>query len=119
MMMPPHLQYSFDYSPQFWSDLGMKVLNKNKGGCNRTRAERFRTAFGTSWFICSILWHLLDSRSTIIKKPIHLLMALNYLKVYDKVALHCSRFKCDEKTSRKWTWIYIELISSLSVELVS
>ena len=52
--------------------------------------------------------------------PIHLFWALNFLKNYETESVCASKFGgVDEKTLRKWVWIYIKGIASLASQVVS
>ena len=94
---------------------------------SRIRNCLFRSYFGTSSRICAVLWELLKrQRKRIAKKdgygnvsPKHLLWALMFLKVYGvEATLSSMAGGVDEKTYRKWVWIFVKAIANLEPELV-
>ena len=97
----------------------MLGLNKNR----RAFEQRYRSCFGTTPEVCVELWMRLDPVKHIKKKglhPKHLLWTLLFLKGYDtetKNAVFVGNV--DEKTYRKWVWIFIQEIGTLFTDLVS
>jgi hypothetical protein len=83
--------------------------------------RRFRAMFGTSPFNCSRLWLKLDlTHLPNGARPKHLLWALMFLMLYNtEHILRTLAGGVDEKTYRKWTWLFIDCISELQHELVS
>jgi hypothetical protein len=92
-----------------------------------TSKRRFREMFGCCPKIAAAAWNKIEgniewtglttysSRSTV-----HLLWALLFLKVYGKEATLSSLVGgVDEKTFRKWVWLYIAALSSLESFVVS
>ena len=45
--------------------------------------------------------------------PIYFLMTMNWLSTYKKESELAGLFKLDEKTVRKWIWIYVRAIQAL------
>lgn len=90
---------------------------------NLVSLRKFRTLFGTSPNICSIVWNMVYPSSNIAlkrAKPQHLLWALMLLKTYsEESVMSCLAGGVDEKTFRKWAWIFIQEIESLFAEVVS
>lgn len=85
-----------------------------------TRSEkialrRFKTFFGVSPNICSIVWKKLEADLPHGALPKHLLWCLSSLKQYETEHCRRSLFNADEKTIRKWTWIFVKLLSDLNV----
>ncbi|KAG9399900.1 hypothetical protein AC1031_011321 [Aphanomyces cochlioides] len=80
--------------------LTRKYPNKAQTG------RRFKSMFGVSPSIASILWKDLQPTPS-DAKPCHLLWALLFLKVYATEHVHAALCQVDEKTFRKWTWIMI------------
>lgn len=80
-----------------------------------TNLQRFKSFFGITPHVCSIVWEQVKKEAPAESKPKHLLWCLNFLKQYTNEHTRKSLFKADEKTIRKWTWIYIELLSKLNV----
>lgn len=77
--------------------------------------RRFRCFFGITPSMCKIVWELLRERIPLGAEPKHLLWGLNFLKQYDTEHVRRVIFNSDEKTIRKWSWIFIKLIADLNV----
>ena len=110
---------SFDFE-----DAASKILKKSKN-CNLHSMDcRFRQHFGTTSAISQKIWQKLDPLETIEKehkgvKIKHLLWALLFMKTYSKESVHSSLVGgVDEKTFRKWAWIFVEAISYLECDVV-
>jgi hypothetical protein len=82
--------------------------------------RRFRGNFGTTPVICAILWGKISPNEIMPKgvKCCHLLWALMFLKLYVSEHVLCSMAKCDEKTFRKWTWLFTSALADLVPECV-
>ena len=105
---------------------GEKIYAANRKRPPRSdhvRRRRFVANFGTTPEICSNVWARIcferkadmPSRSS----PKHLLWALYLMKVYateDVLAGDCG---VDEKTFRKWSWMFIEEIAKMAKSEVS
>ena len=68
------------------------------------------------------MWYRLDPHANISRyaKPKHLLWALMLVKVYAKEEVLAKLARCDEKTFRKWAWLFVEEISeSVMPEVVN
>lgn len=83
--------------------------------------RRFRSFFGTSPDVCSTLWRrLYPTMSQPGFATKHLLWALNFMKCYQTEAVASSAVaQCDEKTLRKWVWIFVESIGNLQRQVAS
>lgn len=103
-------------SEQLFESLGMAIAHHNDDvDQSLTGRRRFRSLFGTSPLICSIAWTLIQPSLPDGGEPKHLLWALLFMKTY--MTEHAMRVLtgADEKTQRKWIWIFIDLLSSLNV----
>ena len=69
--------------------------------------------FGTSPYICFTLWKRIAVPEG--SSPKHLLWALMLLKTYAVQELLASLCGVDEKTFRKWSWVFVNAISVLEV----
>ena len=49
----------------------------------------------------------------------HLLWAMRFMKLYSTEEIHAAEVQKSEKTWRKWTWLYLEGIASVTDEVVS
>lgn len=77
--------------------------------------RRFKSFFGVSPNVCAVIWHLIKSDSSSSNEPKHLLWALLFLKQYGTEHERRTILKKDEKTIRKWTFLYIKLIGEMDV----
>ena len=109
----------------FWHAGSIIIKNSKKCRSIHVRDRRFRQYFGTTPEICAEIWERLDPFKTIEKvfhgvQIKHLLWALMFMKLYSTESVHASLAGgVDEKTFRKWTWIFVEAISLLEFDVVS
>ena len=107
----------------YFDSIGMEMMNRSCEGSAITHERKFRSNFGTSPEVWATIWNLLDPYTTMPTKglsPKHLLWALMFLKVYAKESIHCSMAGGgDEKTFRKWVWLFVYKISFLESAVVS
>eukprot|EP00172_Hildenbrandia_rubra_P000214 Plantae.Rhodophyta-Hildenbrandia_rubra.ctg10970.p1 GENE.Plantae.Rhodophyta-Hildenbrandia_rubra.ctg10970~~Plantae.Rhodophyta-Hildenbrandia_rubra.ctg10970.p1 ORF type:complete len:128 (-),score=5.45 Plantae.Rhodophyta-Hildenbrandia_rubra.ctg10970:13-396(-) len=75
--------------------------------------RRFRALFGASPAVCATAWNLMRSSLPPRSSPAHLLWGLLLLKAYSSEHVNCAITGSDEKTSRKWSWAFIKLLSDL------
>ena len=61
--------------------------------------------------VCADIWKKLDA--PLQAKPIHLLLALNFLKNYNTEYVASAQFSMDEKTYRKRLWKMLIRLSSM------
>jgi len=95
---------------------------QREGLAKCTEKRRFHAFFGTTPFICSLLWALIQPRTCMPRgyEPKHLMWALLFLKVYATEPVHRRLAGCpDEKTFRKWAWYFIHGIARLENIVVS
>lgn len=95
--------------------LGCKYTYHNikKSKCVGTR--RFKSFFGVSPLVCSITWKMIYSKLPSEATPKHLLWSLCFLKQYASEHTRHLIFQTDEKTIRKWTWIFVDALANLDV----
>ena len=128
--------------PAVFERIGMaEILGKSLDVAVSTKERRFIANFGVKPQTCSEIWRsCLQSSHHIfngsvhdccdrqkwefdpqqpIYKPEHLLWPLNFLKCYNKEDENSCKFGADEKTARKWIWIFVEAIAFLKNEVVS
>lgn len=65
--------------------------------------------------VCSLLWNELLGVRPEGSRPIHLLWTLLFLKVYATEHVNKLVTSADEKTYRKWTWMFLNLIADLNL----
>jgi len=110
---------------EFFLVLGLKVLREanKKPKCGRPTAERrFRSAFGCGPNVVAKAWHLLahDHIPAGGDEPEHLLWALMFLKLYlNETTWAGMAGGVDEKTVRKWSWMFVDQLASLEPIVVS
>lgn len=80
-----------------------------------TGARRFTSLFGVSPRVCAIAWDLIRQKIPRGGEPKHLLWAFLFLKVYYTEAVMRTITGVDDKTQRKWTWLFIDLLAELDV----
>ena len=113
-------------SPDAWIHLGVDFMGSSYRRSNKQRIiRRFKSYYGTKPVICCIVWEMLEntgwtSRLTKTANPIHLLWTLRLLKSYNTESeLAAEAGGKDEKTFRKWAWLYINGIATLASIVVS
>lgn len=97
------------------------MIIKKDSGSSLTEDRRFREMFGCSANVVLQLWNMTISYVDIKGSPeiAHLLWALMFLKIYSKETI-TSRLVggVDEKTYRKWVWIFVTAIADLEADVV-
>lgn len=77
--------------------------------------RRFKAFFGVTPHVCSLLWDKIKNDVPNGGDPKHMLWSLSFLKQNAVEHYRRSIFHADEKTIRKWTWVFVELLSNLDV----
>jgi hypothetical protein len=103
---------------------GLEIMHrKGDGGSTVTAERRFRELFGCAPDIVLTIWNLLDpAKSTLPSSATinQLLWTLMFLKIYSKEAtISGMAGGVDEKTYRKWVWLFVVAISELEGSVVS
>lgn len=78
--------------------------------------------FGAKPDVIAELWTRINPEKNMPKghKPKHILWMLIFLKLYDQEEINSVKVGgVDEKTFRKWTWLFIEATSYLEYPVVS
>lgn len=99
-------------SNNFWV-LGEKYIKYKHYSV--TGLRRFKSYFGVSPEVCSISWNMLENEIPYGGEPKHLLWALMLLKQYNTENCNAANVGVDEKTFRKWSWIFIRMLANLPV----
>jgi hypothetical protein len=94
---------------------GLEIANHDVNRSANVGANRFRSLFGATPKVCSILWISLADTVPAYSESKHLLWALLFLKTYTSEHVMHALTGADEKTVRKWVWIFVQLISDLHV----
>lgn len=98
----------------FWK-LGNDLSGHNLNKSERVGMRRYKSMFGVTPCICHIIWKLIQPKLPNGSSPIHLLWALYFLKNYNTEEVNRAVFRADEKTIRKWIWVFIDHISRMRV----
>lgn len=104
-------------SSDVFRNMGFSYMHHSNSLSENIGLRRFKSFFGTTPHICSLIWQLLLDFVPPESEPKHLLWCLFFLKQYDIEHTRRTLFGADEKTIRKWTWIFVKLISDLNVVL--
>ena len=94
---------------------GSQIMRRQRFDC-LTFKRRVRSYFRTSPSICVKIWEKIDPYNAIEYGRVefkHLLWALMFMKIYSSENILASLAGCDEKTFRKWVWIFIHEIANL------
>ena len=81
------------------------------------RDRKFRSFFGCSSYICSVIWNLFlcVPPPDPYLRPYHLLWTLLFLNVYGCENVLAGICKTTEKTYRKWVWFLLEFLAGINV----
>lgn len=102
-------------SEQTFVKLG-NVYTETKWTSSKYVAQRrFTSFFGVTPRVCSLIWDKIKHDIPNGGAPKHLLWSLSFVKQYSVEHYRRSIFHADEKTIRKWTWLFLELLSNLDV----
>lgn len=110
-----YFNYFLDVSPIQFLKLGNQISKTKNGQKESTKNRRFKSFFGVTPYVCSIVWTQIVGVAPIGFEPKHLLWGMNFLKQYTTEHNRHSTLKADEKTIRKWTWIAVKLMSGLKM----
>ena len=115
----PRLHCLFPGQRMIHSPRAFYLLARDELGVSTARS--FRSHFGTSIDVCSIVWdyfHEMRGRPRLLR-AIHLLWALLFLKTYDTTDVLASSVRTSPNNFRKWIWIVLRLIQKIKRRVVS
>ena len=98
------------------------MMQHYENDASAIEVTRFRSMFGTSPEICSLLWECIDPLNTMTNgvQDVHLLWGLMFLKLYVSESVNCALARgVDEKTFRKCSWMFVYAMSDLAPDDVS
>ena len=98
------------------------MMQHYENDASAIEVTRFRSMFGTSPEICSLLWDCIDPLNTMTNgvQDVHLLWGLMFLKLYVSESVNCALARgVDEKTFRKCSWMFVYAMSDLAPDIVS
>ena len=98
----------------FWR-IGHNITGHRLHGSLSVGHRKFRAFFGTTPLVCFVAWDLLRDVRPGNSKPDHLLWALLLLKGYSIETTDAVLVGVSEKTFRKWSLIFIELLANMPV----
>jgi len=111
--------------PEFFEEIGSEIIRRGKRlrlfKSEKVLRKKYTAFFGTTPFVCSLLWAMLEPCRKMPRgvQPKHLLWALMFLKIYGTEAVNCNLADgVDEKTFRKWAWLFVEGIAALEQGVV-
>jgi hypothetical protein len=102
-----------------YSPLAIRLLAESAVGVSSKNDRGFRSHFGCSSDVCSVLWQMMAVNRPNGMRPTHLLWALLFLKTYSTEDVLAERVGTTRKTYRKWVWTVVELIQALKPRVVS
>jgi len=98
----------------FWK-AGHKITGHDIDGSLNTGYRKFRAFFGTSPLVCAVAWDIISMARPRKSTPQHLLWALLLLKRYDIESINATLVGVSDKTFRKWSHIFINLLADMLV----
>ena len=103
---------------------GLELIGKSHHSRSlKVRDRRFKAAFGTSSMVIAIIWQATKEKvaqNHPSVRDVHVLWAFHFMKCYSTEVAHVAALRAgDEKTFRKWVWIFLQEISYLQEEVVS
>jgi hypothetical protein len=111
-------------SVQEFETLGLTIIGRDRNSAPRARKRRFVAHFGIELRLVAIVWRELMQNGWIRQhagrspQPKHLPWCLLFLKNYGVEETHAARVGCDEKTFRKWAWLYAEAVAKLDRKFI-
>lgn len=108
-----------NYTSDTFVKIGNRYTESSLGRSKKIALRRFKSFFGVTPNVCSIIWKKLQNELPDGAEPKHLLWCLLFLKQYSNEHNRHSILGADEKTIRKWTWTFIELLSNMDVVTIS
>lgn len=106
-----------DLTNIFWSE-GLSFAGRSTSLSGLTGMRIFKSFYGVSPEVCSQLWHMMDDKPE-NAEPKHLLWAFIFMKSYNTEHVNAGLVMCDEKTFRKWVWLFIDMLSSLQLVMIT
>ena len=113
----------FDYNTSYFLKTGNDLMGWGTSHSQTpniaTTNRQFRSAFGVNPLVCRCLWesvsNILPQKYMYTARPKHLLMALLFLKQYNTNECNAAITGVDEKTFRKWLWLFVGLLAELDI----
>ena len=101
--------------------LGHQMMRRQEGGSASISDRRFRGWFGLPAEVAAQAWNLLDPEATMPAgaSKLKMLWGLSLLKNYLPEEDMAAKAGVNEKTFRKWAWMFISELSALEGDVVS
>lgn len=99
----------------FFFKLGNVYTETSSRSSEYIAMRRYKSFFGATPLVCSLIWDRIKHDVPNGSEPKHLLWSLSFLKQNAVEHYRRSIFNADEKTIRKWTWLFVQLLSDLDV----
>lgn len=91
----------------------MQVIGRSSdNGSIDIAMRRFKAHYGIKPGACANIWIILENRMPPKSHHVHLMYALLFLKTYQTEHQNSSLFGVDEKTFRKYQWIFVHLLAT-------
>lgn len=103
---------------EYFFRIGNMYTKSKMKSSQALRLRRFKSFFGVTPEVCSLVWEKIKDVVPSNSKPKYLLWCLYFMKQYSTEHVRRSLFKADEKTIRKWTWIILKPIANLNVVIL-
>ena len=98
--------------------IGREIMGRESTQATMTEDCRFQELFGCGPGVALKVWNLIFEVFP-DESIIHMMWALMFLKMYGKESAMSSMAGVDEKTYRKWVWIFVFKIADLEALVVS
>jgi hypothetical protein len=92
-------------------NLGLRLIGRSQRS-PVIAMRRFRAHFGVSPLVCAHVWCALGPYLPARSDHRHLLFALLFLNAYQNEHVNAALCGVDEKTFRKYQWMYVELLAT-------
>ena len=114
--MLPSMCLWVKYAANKFATFASTMLKRANGLQVYTIGERrFKELFGVDAEVCTVLWDELLAYKPDGGKPIHLLWALIFCKVYGTEEVHCTIADVSPMTYRRWVWSFLNSIFNLKL----
>lgn len=91
------------------------IQPKSKFRNDKFILRKFLSFYGVTPLVCAIAWNQIKHNAPYNAETKHLMWALCFLKQYSTEHIRAALFNTDEKTLRKWTWIFVNLLSGMEI----
>jgi hypothetical protein len=102
-----------EVNENLFRNIGFNIIRHDVNRSEVIGIRRFRAHFGATPHICHLLWNEIAARNLHPQttKPLYLLCALMFLKLYATEHVHRALVGLDERTFREWSRYYIDVLA--------